>query len=190
MNRKLIWGVAIMAWAFISLEAHGQYSLQNFQFTNVPTTTTLTGANTLNAVANNGTNFVCVGANNSPIFDVTNGYLLSSSAWSKSAQSYYLNTVAYGANRFITGGASNTVFVSSPAINWTQEGNILPSSQSAYSVGGFAYNPVAGNFAAALEIYLAAWTNNPTQPNTWPQANVVNSSFVESFSRHHVVWWK
>ncbi|HEV2456537.1 MAG TPA: hypothetical protein VGY98_19905, partial [Verrucomicrobiae bacterium] len=90
MNRKLLfWGLALTGLALNALATPPVY-----EFATVSNSVTA-GAN-LSAVANSGNVFVCVGANNSPVFSVNSnnftafaatnsggGYLLVSNAWTR-----------------------------------------------------------------------------------------------------------
>ncbi|HEY1786866.1 MAG TPA: hypothetical protein VGJ73_01860, partial [Verrucomicrobiae bacterium] len=193
MNRKsLFWGIAMVV-----LAARAQAAFELYQFAVVSNSITA-GAN-LNAVANNGNVFVCVGANNSPVLAInTNnfgafvasnpggGYLLFSNAWTNTLKSpikyTWLNCVAAQPNGFIASGLSNAVLVSSDGVNWTNWGRVLAPGNNTIAIDGLAYNPISATFAAAQAFNAASWTTNPVTTNVWPGAPLEPpSSFAESF---------
>lgn len=193
MNRKLLpWGIALALFVLNTSGARGQ----TYEFAAVSNSITA-GAN-LNAVANNGNTFVCVGAVNSPVLAVNSnnfaafaagnaggGYLLFSNAWTNTLKSpikyAWLNCVAAQSSGFIASGASNTVLVSADGVNWTNWGHILAAGEQAYSADGIAYNPVSDTYAAALAVYEASWMTNPISTNVWQVAGLQGESFSESF---------
>ncbi|MGH8024620.1 MAG: hypothetical protein ACRED1_13610, partial [Limisphaerales bacterium] len=193
MNRKsLFWEIALLV---LTLSASA-VSLPVYQFASV--SNSVTAGASLDAVANNGNIFVCVGSQSAPVLSVnTNnfaafaannaggGYLLFSNAWTNSLESPIktagLNCVAIAPNGFIASGASNSVLVSSDGVNWSNWGHVLAAGEQAYSVDGIAYNPVSGTFGAALAVYEASWTTNPITTNVWQIAGLQTESFAESF---------
>jgi hypothetical protein len=183
MNRKFLpWGIAIGVFALNALGVRGQ----SYEFAVV--SNGVAGVS-FNAVANDGTNFVCVGAskvvsintNGFAAFAGRNfggGYLLDSSTWAISKTNFSMNCVAAQPSGFIGSGTSNAVFTSFDGFNWTKSGNVVPGSP-VYVVGGIAYNQVSKTYAAALEIYEAYHSTNP--PGVWQPGGLPGQSFAESF---------
>ena len=188
MNRKLsLWFIAIALFVLNAVGARGQ-SYEFAVFTN-----SVTAGINLSAVANNGNIFVCVGTTNSPILaantnnftsfatnNVGGGYLLNTSAWTRTTSVFALNCVTAQTN-FIASGVSNLVYSSSDGVNWTGRGHVLPVGNEQVEVDGIAYNHASSNFAAVLSLAEVGITNNPYGSNIWPQGNVINGSALEAF---------
>jgi photosystem II stability/assembly factor-like uncharacterized protein len=151
-------------------------SAADFIFTNV-STNIITSSSMLNAVANNGTEFVVVGTNSIVLSANTNnlasslpallnsnvvGYLLSTAAWTSNGVpgKYNLNGVAYGAGQFVAAGSSNFYFLNTGnGANWMPHGKILPPGNN-IDIKGIAYDSAKSVFAVATAGNQAFWTAN------------------------------